>query len=60
MFIFNADEELEEGNAFKTYHEFDEDEIWQVVICWYLSIFVFGFLGINELRILLISLIAPS
>lgn len=44
----------------KTYHEFDTDEVWQVVIAWYLSIFVFGFFGINEIRILLISLVAPS
>ena len=51
----NAD--FEKGDLY-TFVELTEDEANEFVMCWYLAIFVWGFL-INELRIVIISLLAP-
>ena len=55
---FTHETEEEEG-GFRTYLELTAEEAWYVVVSWYLSTFGWGWLVLNELRILLISLLAP-
>lgn len=52
--------ETGESDGFKTYLELTADEAWLVVITWYLATFGWGWLILNEMRIFLISLLAPS
>ena len=52
-----SNEDFEKGDLY-TFVELTEDEANEFVMCWYLAIFVWGFL-INELRIVIISLLAP-
>lgn len=40
--------------------DLEDDQAWQLVSVWYLAIFGFGWLGLNELRIILVSLLAPG
>ena len=47
-----------ETNYIETFVELTEDEAIEFVMCWYLAIFVWGII-INELRIVIISLMAP-
>lgn len=52
--------ETGESEGFRSYLELTADEAWLVVVAWYLATFGWGWLVFNELRILLISLLAPS
>lgn len=52
--------EVDEGDGFRTYLELTPDQAWNVVIAWWLSTFGWGWLVFNEIRIFLISLLAPS
>ena len=58
-FMFFTHETGEE-EGFKSYLELTAEEAWYVVVAWYLATFGWGWLVFNELRILLISLLAPS
>ena len=58
--FMNFTHETEEEEGFRTYLELTAEEAWYVVISWYLSIFGWGWLVFNEIRIILTSLLAPS
>ncbi len=52
--------ELNEEEEYKTYMELSEKEALLMVGTWYLSIFAFGWIVINEIRIVLIAKFAPA
>ena len=58
-FMFFATELEEEDDGFSTYLELTPGEAWYVVVSWYLAIFGWGWLGLNEIRIMLCSVLAP-
>ena len=59
MFFTTEKEGEDEEEGFNTYLELTTEEAWYVVVSWYLAIFGWGWLGLNEIRIILCSLLAP-
>ena len=58
--LFNSPEVDEDADKqVQTYHELTESEAWKVVLAWYMAIVVWGWLGFNEIRLILISIFAP-
>ena len=48
-------DETGEDSGFHSYIELTKEEAGLVVLSWYLAVFVFGWLGFNEFRIILKS-----
>ena len=52
--------EIEESNGYKTYLELTEDDARYMVVTWWLTIFGFGWIGLNELRLVIVTKIATG